>query len=68
MEVHLGGKLVAAADSEPIGISGNISIVFCPEEMLFLSFLPSIPSLRSLLGPYGFHLPQRHVRKEGLAV
>lgn len=42
MEVHLGGKLVAAADSEPIGISGNISIVFCPGEMLFLSFLPSL--------------------------
>lgn len=42
MEVHLGGKLVAAADSEPIGISGNVSIVFCPGEMLFLSFLPSL--------------------------
>lgn len=48
MEVHLGGKLVAAADSEPIGISGNISIVFCPEEMLFLSFLPSLACAHSL--------------------
>jgi len=40
--------LVAAADSEPIGISGNISIVFCPEEMLFLSFLPSLACACSL--------------------
>lgn len=48
MEVHLGGKLVAGVDSEPVGITGNISIVFCPEEMVFLSFLPSLACARSL--------------------